>query len=456
MKLYSVKSEGLAHNSYFLSDGKEAVVIDPRRDCETYVNLAKLGCVKIRYILETHRHEDFVVGSRELRELTGAEIGHSKKLDFKYGQLNLDDGETLNIGNLLIKVIYTPGHTNESLCYTVSNAEKSSGTLLAFTGDTLFVGSVGRTDLQGKDNTSTQTEKLYASLYEKLLPLGDGVIIYPAHGTGSLCGSEISSQEISTIGYEKKTNPYLKLGKDDFINRAVNQELLVPPYFHRMHEYNLTGAPLLHGLPSPKPLSVTEFEDELGEVDSVVVDTRLPNAFAGGHIVNSLSIWLGGTAVYPGWVLDPAQRILIVPERKVDVTRILRHFWRIGYDNTYGFLCNSIGSWQNQGKPLNRLKTLSASELHEKLERYAVLDVREPGEWKQKGYIKGSDRVYFGHLDQQANRIERNRRIAVLCSTGKRATIGASILKRKGFVHVSVVLGGMSAWKNLGYPVDTY
>ena len=453
MKLFTVKSEGLAHYSYFLSDDKEAAVIDPMRDCEIYLQLAKKQCVKLCYILETHRHEDFIVGSRELHDLSGAQIGHSKQLDFKYGQLNLEDGETLNVGKLQIKTLHTPGHTNESLCYAVSNTENSPDPFMVFTGDTLFVGSVGRTDLQGKENSVTQSEKLYNSLHEKLLPLGDDVVIYPAHGAGSLCGSQISSQKISTIGYEKKTNPYLKLDKDGFIQRVTSQELLIPPYFRRMHEYNLTGAPPLHGLPKSKPLNVAEFEDAMDEVDSVVVDTRFPNAFAGGHISNSISIWLGGTAVHPGWVLDPMRRVLLVTEREADVNRVQKHFWRIGYDNLYAFLCGGISVWQEQGKPIEHLRALSASELYENKQKYVVLDVRTPREWTEDGYIEGAERVFFGHLQQQAESIERNSRIAVICSTGRRATIGASILKRKGFIDVSTVLGSMTAWKNLGYPI---
>jgi hydroxyacylglutathione hydrolase len=453
MELFTVKSEGLAHYSYFLSDGKDAVVIDPRRDCKVYMHLAKKYCVKIRYILETHKHEDFIVGSRELGELLNAQIGHSKQSDIKYGDLNLEDGETLNVGKLQINVLYTPGHTNESVCYAVSNTEKSSAPFMVFTGDTLFIGSAGRTDLQGKENIPIQAENLYTSLHEKLLPIGDDVVIYPAHGSGSVCGSQISNQKTSTIGYEKKNNPYLQLDKEHFVQRATTQNLLIPPYFKRMHEYNTTGAPLLRGLPTFKSLNVAEFEDVSHEIDSIIVDTRFPNAFAGGHIPNSLHIGLGGTAVYPGWVLDHTLRILLVTERKADINRVQKHFWRIGYDNLYGFLCGGIGSWQEQGRPLSRLRTLSVTALKERLERYAVLDVREPREWKQDGYIEGAEHVFFGHLDTQAENIERNRRIAVICSTGKRATIGASILKRHGFLHVSTVLGSMIAWKNRGYPL---
>jgi hydroxyacylglutathione hydrolase len=453
MKLYIVKSEGLSHNSYMLCDGEEAAVFDPRRDCQIYMRLARKNCLKIRYIFETHRNEDYVVGSRELQSLSNAQICHSKALAFKYGEHNLDDGETLKVGNLCVKTMHTPGHTDESLCYAVSDLGKSVDPLMVFSGDTLFVGSIGRTDLQGKAAQPKQAEKLYTSLHEKLLPLGDQVLVYPAHGAGSICGSGIGEQAFSTLGYEKKNNPYLALSKEAFVKRALAQEMIVPAYFAKMETYNLQGAPKLRGLPTPKPLSVSEFESAMTESDSIVVDTRLPNSFAGSHIPGSLSIWLGGgTAVYTGWVLNYEQRILLVVERRGDVNWVLKHFWRLGLDNIYGYLCRGISEWQEQGKPLSHIHTISASELKANLERYVVLDVRETSEWHQEGTIEGAHRIFFADLPQKADLLSRNKRYAVVCSVGKRASIAASILKRKGFGEVGNVLGGMTAWEKLGYP----
>jgi hydroxyacylglutathione hydrolase len=451
MKLYTVKSEGLSHNSYFLVNGTEAAVVDPRRDCQIYLRLAQKECTKIQLIFETHRNEDYVIGSKELQNVTSAEICHSKVLAFKYGEHNLDDGETLKVGNLCVKALHTPGHTNESLSYAMSDLEKSPDPIMVFSGDTLFVGSVGRTDLQGKQQQPKQAEKLYESLHGKLLPLGDGVIVYPAHSAGSMCGSEISPQAFSTIGYEKKTNPYLTLTKDAFVQRALATELLVPPYFAKMETYNQNGAPKLRGLPLPKALSAAEFEAQMAEADSVVVDTRKPYAFAGSHIPGALSILLGGTSVYPGWVLGYDQRILLVLERSGDLKRVLRHFWRLGFDNIYGYLCLGMSEWQRLGKPISSIGTLSATQLKENPERFVVLDVREPSEWHQEGTIEGAKQIFFGDLANQADGLNRNKRYAVACSVGDRGSIAASILKRKGF-EVSNVLGGMTAWENLGYP----
>jgi len=317
------------------------------------------------------------------------------------------------------------------------------------------VGSVGRTDLQGKAVQQGQADKLFTSLHEKLLALNDSVLIYPAHGAGSVCGSGIAEQSFSTVGYERKTNPYLRLEKQAFVQRCLAQELIVPAYFAKMEQYNLQGAPTLRGLPTPKPLGVAEFEAQMAETDSVVVDTRSPNAFAGSHVPKSMSLWLGGgTAVYPGWIMGYDQRILLVTERKSDVARVARHFWRLGFDNVYGYMCTGIGEWQEQGKPISHIHTISAADLHANLERFAVLDVREPSEWHQEGTIQGATRIFFAEMSNAAETLPRNRHYAVICSVGKRSSIAASVLKQKGF-DVANVLGGMTAWLKLGYPIVT-
>jgi hydroxyacylglutathione hydrolase len=454
MKLEIIKSEGLAHNSYYLSDEEEALVIDPRRDCEIYTQLAKKECAKIKYILETHRNEDYVVGSLELQNMTEAEIGHSNALPFKYGEHNLADGDALNIGNTRIKVLNTPGHTNESLCYDVyfSGSELAS---MVFSGDTLFAGSVGRTDLYSKTVQPAQAEKLYNSLHEKLLTLGDHVLVYPSHGAGSVCGHSISGQEPTTIGYEKKTNPYLQLSKEDFVQKVVSEELVVPRYFRKMEEYNLNGPPLLSELSYPKPFSLEEFEEEIQEPIVLVMDTRLPYAYAGSHIPNSLSMWLGGTSVYPGWLLDNNQYIVFVLERRSDIDIVAPRLRRLGFDNMCGYLCGGMNEWQEAGKPINSVGILSVLELKNKLDKseISLLDVREPNEWKEDGIVEGAKCIHFADLQDKIGSLPRDKPIAVTCSVGNRASTAVSILEREGLTDVSNVLGGMTAWTNLGYPI---
>jgi hydroxyacylglutathione hydrolase len=454
MKLKVIKSEGIAHNSYYLSSGDEAVVVDPRRDCEIYTQMAKEECAKIRYILETHRNEDYVIGSLELQNITEAEIAHSNALPFKYGEQNLSDEDTLNVGSLKIKALYTPGHTNESVSYVVY---KGTAPILAFSGDTLFAGSVGRTDLYGKTAQQIQAEKLYESLQEKLLPLGDGVLVYPAHGAGSVCGRGISGQEPTTIGYEKKTNPYLKLGKEDFVKKQLSEELFVPRYFKKMEEYNLNGPPLLSELAYPKSMSLSEFEEEAKNPIVLTVDTRLPYAFAGSHIPNSLSIWLGGTSVYPGWLLDTKQYIVFVHERPTDIDTVAPRLRRLGFDNMCGYLCGGINQWQEAGKPFNSYGTIPVFELKDKLAKGLVrlLDVREANEWREDGVVEGAERIHFPDLPEKAESLPRDKPLVVTCSVGNRTSIACSILERAGFKNLSNALGGMTAWYNLGYPTKS-
>jgi len=453
MKLEIIKSEGLAHNSYYFSDENEAIVIDPRRDCEIYTQLAEKECTKIKYVLETHRNEDFVIGSLELQNLTEAEIGHSNALPFKYGEHNLADGDILNVGSIKIKVLYTPGHTNESLCY-VGYSSVSDDALVVFSGDTLFAGSVGRTDLYGKTVQQAQAVRLYNSIYEKLLPLGDHVLVYPAHGAGSVCGHSISGEEPTTIGYEKKTNSYLQLSKESFMEKAISEELVVPRYFHKMEEYNLNGPPSTSELSYPKPFSLAAFEEEIQEPLAMIMDTRLPYAFAGSHVPNSLSMWLGGTSVYPGWLLDTKQYIVFILERPSDIDIVAPRLRRLGFDNMCGYLCGGMNVWQEAGKPITTTCTMSVLELKSKLEKeeVEVLDVREPNEWKEDGIIEGAECIHFADLLNKTGSLPRDKPIAVTCSVGNRASTAASILERAGFKNMSNVLGGMTAWTSLEYP----
>jgi len=331
---------------------------------------------------------------------------------------------------------------------------KSNDPMMMFTGDTMFVGDVGRTDLLGLEVWREQSEKLYDSLHKKVLPLGDHVIVYPAHGAGSICGHEISDQEFSTIGHEQKASPILQLDKESFITHMMKQKLLRPPYFRKMEQYNLNGPPLLLEAPVPQPLNVDEFEEETRRPDTVIVDTREPGAFAGSYIPGSLNIWLDGLSFFPGWTLTYEQRILLVTERKEDIETAKAYLWRLGFDNIVGYLCPGIAEWRNNGKPMEHLGTLSAAMLKEKLDRNEIIlvDVREEREWETR-YIKGAERIYVGHLKEEASRLPRDKPIATTCGWGGRGGLGASILKKTGFDDVYNVLGGMGAWKRLGYPV---
>ncbi|MGZ4932809.1 MAG: MBL fold metallo-hydrolase, partial [Halobacteriota archaeon] len=370
MLLEIVKSQGLAHNSYLLSDRGEAVVVDPRRDCSIYVQRTARQCTRIKYILETHCNEDYVVGSLDLQRETGAEIAHSAATHFKYGDHALKEGDGLYVGNLKISVLETPGHTNDSLSYVVYERLHSEVPLLVFTGDTLFAGDVGRTDLLGNDTIRTQSEKLFESINQKLLPLGDHVLAYPAHGMGSVCGHKMSSRELSTIGYERKANPLLRLDKEQFVRYLTTQDLPLPPYFHRARELNTDGPPPARE--KLRELDLDRFKEVMQQRDAAIVDTRNPSAFAGSHIPGSFSIWLAGVSVFPGWVLSYDQTLLLVTDSHADAHIAHTYLTRLGFDNVEGYLCGGMRSWRDGGLPFAHVKTCSVEQLKKATDTAAV------------------------------------------------------------------------------------
>ena len=449
-----VRSEGLAHLSYFIGSENDAAVIDPRRDCQIYLDLARREEMTIRHIFETHRNEDYVIGSLELANLTGAEIHHGPVLDFKYGE-SLKDGQEFHFGALKLTAIHTPGHTDESMSYILTDLAAGEEPVMVFTGDTLFVGDVGRTDLYGPDEAPRLAENLYDSIFLKLLPLGDHVIICPAHGAGSVCGGAIGEREESTLGLERVQNPALqKTRKEDFIQFKLAEHHERPPYFRMMERYNLEGPSLLGGLPNPSPLSPREFQRQM-ELGAVVVDTRMPSAFGGAHIKGSYSIWLSGLPSFAGWVLPYDKPILLVLEDRADLEDAVRYLVRLGYDRIAGYLRGGVETWYIEALPVEHLGLLTVDELKKRLDRgddLLTLDVRGEGEWDD-GHIEGALHIYVGHLQERLKEVARGRPIATICSVGNRASLGSSILRREGYREVYNVLGGMTAWRAAGYPV---
>lgn len=449
-----IKSEGLAHLSYFVGSGNEAIVIDPRRDCQIYLDIARREGMKIKYIFETHRNEDYVIGSLELKELTDAEIYHGKGVDFKYG-IFVSDEQEFNFGSMKLTALHTPGHTDESMSYALTDPDSGKAPLMVFTGDALFVGDVGRTDLYGPEEIPRMAANLYESIFNKILPLGDGVILCPAHGAGSLCGGAISKREYSTLGLERIQNPALqRTDKEKFIKFKLEEKLEFPPYFKKMEQYNLQGPPLLKGLPVPELLFPKEFVKEM-EKGAMVVDTRMPHSFGGAHIKGSYGIWLKGLPYYAGWVLPYDKPILLVLEEKDQLETAVSYLVRIGYDSIAGFLNGGISSWYMKALPVESLNLISVQSLKDKIEKneeMVILDVRRDEEW-EKGHIEGARHVYVGHLEENLDKVPRNSPIIVYCDSSRRSNIAASILKKNGYDMVYNVLGSMTAWKNAGYKV---
>jgi hydroxyacylglutathione hydrolase len=455
MIFHRVKSEGTAHNSYLVGSGNEAVVIDPRRDCRVYMDLAKQNGMKITMIFETHRNEDYVIGSVELQHLTGAEIFHGEGLDWRYGTI-VKDGTPFSFGDYWITAISTPGHTDESMSYVLLDSPTTGAAMMVFTGDALFVNDTGRIDFYGPDEAQRLAGNLYDSIHKRILPLGDQVILCPGHGAGSVCGSNISDRDESTIGIEKIRNPWLQIqDRDEFTRLKVAEKPEYPPYFRIMEKYNLEGPPLLGDLPFPAPLSPEEFKEKM-DAGAVVVDTGLPTVFGGAHVKGAYSVILESLSVYGGWVVPYDRPILLVPEKVDDVEEAVRYLVRSGYDRIEGYLHGGTEGWYNHGYPVEKLPLVSVHELKRKLdsgEDIFVLDVRDENEWRS-GHIEGSENIYFGHLEAYLDAVPRNRPVALICSVGHRAGLAGSILLRAGFENATNVLGGYSAWVTAGFPIE--
>lgn len=452
MIIEKITSPGLAHNSYFISFANEAIIIDPRRDCEIYVELAKQEEVKIRYIFETHRNEDYVTGSLPLSRFTGADIFHGPGLKWGYGN-TLEDEKIFNFEDYRFTAMHTPGHTDESMSYVLSDREEP---IMVFTGDDLFMGDVGRIDLYGPYEAPRLAGNLYDSVFQKILPLGDGVILCPAHGAGSVCGRNISEREISTIGIERNQNPALQLtDKEEFIKFKVREQHEFPPYFRQMESYNLLGPPILEKLPEPLPLTPLEFRDYMKK-GAVGLDARSPPAFGGAHIRGSFNIWLEGIPSYAGWVLSYDKPVLLLLEHRHELDTAVRYLVRLGYDNIPGYLKGGIESWYGYGFELEHMDISTVYEIKKRLdkgEELQVLDVRTESEWKE-GHIKNAINVPVGQLQERLNVVKRDRPIATVCNIGNRAGLAASILLREGYTNVCCdVLGSMKSWKANDYPM---
>ncbi len=449
-----IKSEGLAHLSYFVASENEAFVVDPRRDCDVYIELAYKSDATIKYIFETHRNEDYLIGSVELAQDGNAQIYHGSGLDYKFGNVVEDDQE-FTIGTLKVKALHTPGHTEYCMSYVLYDLESGENPVMVFTGDALFVGDVGRTDFGGPDKYELYSSNLYSSIFEKLLPLGDQVILCPAHGSGSVCGASISSREISTLGLERLQNPVLQLReRDTFVKYKVNEYQFYSPYFKLMEKYNVEGPPLLKTRSKPKPMLPMEFQKEI-EDGALVVDTRDPAPFGGAFIKGSYNILLEGIPAFAGLVLPYDKDILLIVSDYESLELADTYFLRMGYDRIKGYLVGGIVAWYSAGLPTGSIPLYTARDLKEiidKGEEVVVLDVRDKNELK-KGYIEDSIHIHLGDLEKNLDKLPKDKPICTLCGNGTRASMAASLLRKHGFIEVYSVLGSMKAWNKAGYPV---
>lgn len=450
MFIDKVKTEGLAHYSYVVGDGTGAAVIDPRRDCDIYIDMARQRGAQITHILETHRNEDLVSGAVNLAEATGAKIYHgpTPTAAVHYAETTRE-GDSFKLGKLTINVLETPGHTDDSLSFVVLDRDFGNEAIGVFTGDALFVGDVGRTDFY-PERASEVAGMLFDSL-SKIIALGDQTIIFPAHGAGSICGDNMADRDFSTVGYERRNNPMLKMDdRNQFIDAKVKEHHYQPPYFRLMERLNRTGMeeqPILR----PPPLTIDEFL-KLGE-DATILDVRDSSAFLGAHIPGSLSIPADMIPGFAGWLLEPEQSVILVADNETQASATAHHLARIGYDNLVGYLATPLPGWVAAGQQFDTLPTLNAEQVEEDWRNQherMLLDVRGLDELSS-GMIPGAKHIYVGELPQRLETLDRQAKYTVLCATGVRSTIAASVLRRAGFPDVAVFMGSMGAWQEAHY-----
>ena len=449
-----LETPGLAHYSYLLGCGDEAaVVVDPRRDIEPYLAAAREAEVAIRYVLETHRQEDFEYGSRALAQATGAAIVGGAHALFGRADVRLADRAVLRVDDTRFVALHTPGHTPESTCYAVYREDTGELCWAVFTGDALFFGETGRTDLADPARTGENAARLYDALHAKIAPLGDQALVLPAHGPGSACGGNIADRDASTLGIEKRTNPVFTLSREGFVGHKLAEKLPRPPYFSHMEQVNLEAGRPLPPAARARRLAPREFAAAMA--GGVVIDTRPPDAFAGAHIPGSYNVWLGGVAGFGGWIADENTKLYLVADSPEDIDAAALSLARIGIDGVQGALAGGIAAWREQGLPIVELGTTSAREAAEwrAARQTAILDVRDEREWHE-GHIPGATHIYVGELERRLGEVPRDGRLVVHCSVGHRSGLAVSILERHGFAGVYNLLGGMKAWRSLGLPVE--
>ncbi|NLN34289.1 MAG: MBL fold metallo-hydrolase [Flavobacteriaceae bacterium] len=465
MKVEQIYTGCLAQGAYYIESNGEAVVIDPLREVQPYIEKAEKDNAKIKYVLETHFHADFVSGHLDLAKKTGATIvfGPTAKPGFEAHVA--EDGEILNVGNIQIKVIHTPGHTMESTCFLLIDENGKETSL--FTGDTLFIGDVGRPDLAQKVIADLTQEKLaahlYDSLHNKIIPLADDIIVYPAHGAGSACGKNMSKETTDTLGNQKKTNYALQpMSKEKFIEEVLDGLMPPPGYFPANVLMNIKGYEsideVLHK--GTQALSPTEFEVAANETDALLLDTRDAQTFAKGFIPNSINIGIDGNfASWAGTLIpDIKQTILLIADEGRE-EEIVTRLARVGYDNTIGYLKGGFEAWKNAGKETDTIESISVDELAKRMEENPdlnILDVRKKSEHFSEHLI-GSENIALDYINEHIAEVNKDKTYYVYCAGGYRSMIFNSILRARGYDNLIDVQGGFTAIKESGkFKVSDY
>ena len=459
MKLEQIYTGCLAQGAYYIMSEGEVAIIDPLREVEPYIQKAQLDKAKIKYVLETHFHADFVSGHLDLAKKTGATIVYGPQAKPSFDFYSAKDGEEIKLGKLIIKVLHTPGHTMESTCYLLINEQGKKVAL--FSGDTLFIGDVGRPDLAQKLNAALNQEilagHLYDSLRNKIMTLPDDIIIYPAHGAGSACGKKMSKETQDTLGHQKKTNYALEasLSKQEFI-KVVLEGLTAPPgYFPLNVMLNIEGYDSIDKVleRGQRAMSADAFEAAANETGAIILDTRDPQVFAKGFIPNAINIGIDGNfAPWVGAMLpDIKQEILLVTEKGRE-TEVITRLARVGYDFTIGYLENGFEAWQKAGKEIDQITSLDAftlANIQASQNEIKILDVRNASEYTSE-HINQVQNLPLDFINNSMSAIDKNQTYYVHCQGGYRSMIFISILKARGFEHLIDIKGGFKELKASG------
>lgn len=444
----------LAHASYMLGSKGEAAVVDPQRDVEIYLKAADQQGLKIRHIFETHLHADFVSGHLELAKRTGAKIYIGAQAGATFPHVPLHDGSEVRFGKVRITALETPGHTPEGVCLVVTDEEKSRSPWAVLTGDTLFIGDVGRPDLAKTHTPQQLAGNLYDSLHEKLMTLNDQVLVYPAHGAGSLCGRNMRAERSSTIGTEKLSNYALQIkSREEFVRQLTENLPSRPEYFLQDAQINRAGAPALSELRDLPAITAAEL-NELLQQGVFLLDVR-PNAdFATAHVPGSINIALSGQfASWAGAIMGLNARPVLVADTPDQYSEARLRLARVGIEDPRGFLQGGIAAWKQAGFPVAAVPQITVQELSRKRsQNLQVLDVRRETEW-QSGHIEGAEWFPLDNFKISAPELDPSAPVAVHCQGGYRSMIACSLLQRAGLSVINVT-GGFDAWRQAGLPVE--
>lgn len=462
MKIEQIYTGCLAQGAYYIESDGEVAIIDPLREVHSYIGKAQQNNAKIKYIFETHFHADFVSGHLELAQKTGASIVFGPNAKPSFDCIIAADDQIFEVGSLKIKALHTPGHTMESTCYLLLDEEGKEYCI--FTGDTLFIGDVGRPDLAQKLDLTVQDLAgfLYKSLHEKIMILPDSLIIYPAHGAGSACGKNMSKETFDTLGHQKEVNYALQpQSKEDFII-AVTDGLTPPPYyFPKNVMLNKTGAKSVENIKSKvQALSAEAFETAANETGAVMIDTRAPQIFKNGFVPNSINIGIKGD--FAPWVgtliTDIEQSILFIADEE-NIDDVITRLSRVGYDNIIGYLDGGIETWVAAGKEIDKIESISAEAFAKKFEKTAgnilVKDVRKESEYAAE-HVNEAECVTLAYMSKNMEAFSKTETNYIHCGSGYRSMIAASILKSRGYDNLIEIAGGFNAIAKTDIPKSDF